>query len=134
MVFADVVGSTALAEDLDPEDGRANTWQVERSLSLLAAYGRVPAGVPRLDAAITYAERRGLRPLPAQLLRLRSRATGSVDEARRAHQLLRACAMRADAALAAVEMASLGDASELVEARAELERVDDVRGPAAIGA
>ncbi len=111
-----------------------DTWQVERSLSLMNAYGRVPVAAASLDPLVEYARAGGLRPLEAQLLRLRARAASSVDDARRAHALLSECGMVADAALAAVEMASLGDAARLAAARADLERIGDRRGLAAIEA
>ncbi len=116
------------------ESAGIDTWQVERSLSLLAAYGRVPVPAARLDALIAYAEPRRLRPLLAQLLRLRSRARSSADDARRAHEILVECGKRADAALAGVELAALGDRSLLAAARAELERLGDRRGLAAVEA
>lgn len=108
-----------------------DTWQVERSLSLLNAHGRVPVGADALDPLVASAAARGLVPLEAQLLRLRARALGSLADVRRAHTLLAACGMRGDAALAAVEMAALGDGTMLAEARATLERLGDRRGLAA---
>ena len=113
------------------ETAGIDLWQTERSLSLLAAYGRVPVGAPRLDALVAWAEPRGLRPLLAQVLRLRARLQGSTLDARRAHALLVECGMRADAALAAVELAAVGDRSQLRAAREELERLGDRRGIAA---
>src|SRR5205809_954590 len=74
--------SLALVADdptmLDPALDKVETagidlWQTERSLSLLAAYGRVPVGAARLDALVAWAEPRGLRPLLAPALRLRAR-------------------------------------------------------------
>jgi hypothetical protein len=105
-----------------------DTWKVERSLSLLAAYGRVPSGPERLDGLVADAEGRGLRPLLAQLLRLRAVHRRAAADARRAFGILRECGMPADAALAGVEMAALGDRSELAAAREELERIGDQRG------
>ena len=116
------------------ETAGIDLWQVERSLSLLAAYRRVPVGVDRLSALIAWCETRQLRPLIAQLLRLRAMTTRSSADAKRAHELLMACAMRADAALAGVEMAEYGDRSALPESRAELERLGDRRGLAAVEA
>ena len=107
------------------ETAGIDLWQTERSLSLLAAYGRVPVGAARLDALVAWAEPRGLRPLLAQVLRLRARLNRSVEDARRAHALLVECGMRADAALAAVELASLGDRSHLAAAREILEGLGD---------
>jgi class 3 adenylate cyclase len=105
-----------------------DTWKFERSLSLLAAYGRVPSGPARLDGLVADAEGRGLRPLLAQLLRLRALHRRAPADAKRAFGILRECGMPADAALAGVEMAALGDRSELAAARAELERIGDERG------
>jgi class 3 adenylate cyclase len=105
-----------------------DTWHVERTLSLFAAYGRVPSHAERLDELIADADRRGVRPLLAQLLRLRARRSSVAADARRAHELLAACGMEADAALAGVEMAALGDPVALDPARAVLERIGDVRG------
>jgi hypothetical protein len=107
------------------ETAGIDLWQAERSLSLLAAYGRVPVGVERLDAIIAWAEPRGLRPLVAQTLRLRARASGTAAHARRAREILLACGMRGDAALAALELAALGDRSHLSEAREVLEGMGD---------
>ena len=115
-------------------DAGIDTWQVERSLSLAAAYGRVPSEPERLDALVTDAATRGLRPLEAQLRRLRARSRRDPADARSAHSLLRDCGMTADASLAAVELAALGDRSLLAEARAELERLGDQRGLAAVKA
>ena len=115
-------------------DAGIDTWQVERSLSLAAAYGHVPAEPERLDTLVTDAASRGLRPLEAQLRRLRARAKGDVADARRAHELLVECGMRADAALAGIEAAALGDRAFLARARAELERLGDLRGLAAADA
>jgi class 3 adenylate cyclase len=116
------------------ETAGIDLWQAERSLSLLAAYGRVPVGAPRLDALVAWAEPRGLRPLLAQVLRLRARLNRSTADARRAHALLVECGMVADAALAGVELAALGDRSQLAAAREELERLGDRRGLAAVEA
>src|SRR5207245_3054841 len=81
------------------ETAGIDLWQTERALSLLAASGRVPVGVDRLDAIIAWAEPRGLRPLVAQTLRLRARASATAADARRAREILLACGMRGDAAL-----------------------------------
>ena len=116
------------------ETAGIDLWQTERSLSLLAAYGRVPVGAPRLDALVAWAEPRGLRPLLAQVLRLRARLNQSVEDARRARSLLVECGMRADAALAAVELASLGDRSHLAAAREVLETLGDRVGLATVDA
>lgn len=109
-----------------------DTWMVERSLSVLNAYGRAPGR--SLDEPVRYAESHGLLPLLAQLLRLRARATRSAEDARRARAILAECGMSADAALAAVELAALGDRSSLASAREELARVGDARGLAAADA
>ncbi len=109
-----------------------DTWMVERSLSVLNAYGRAPAR--SVDELVRYAESHGLRPLLAQLLRLRARAARSAEDARRAGAILAECGMRADAALAAVELAVLGDRSALAAARDELTRIGDARGLAAADA
>lgn len=103
-----------------------DAWIVERSLSLLNAYGRAPSGP--VDAFITDAERRGLLPTLAQLLRLRARSSRVAADARRAHEILTTCGMRGDAALAGVETALLGDRSLLAASRVELERLGDRRG------
>jgi len=105
-----------------------DTWQVERSVSLLAAY-RVAIAPERLDRLVADAETRGLRPLVAQLLRLRGRARSDAGDLRRAHALLTQMSMHADAALAAVELATLTrDAGLLDHAEAELSAIGDQRG------
>lgn len=109
-----------------------DTWQVERSVSLMAAY-RVNVAPERLDPLVADAEARGLRPLLAQLLRLRGRARSRADDVRRAHALLVESGMRADAALAALELATLTRDGVLLEsAEKDLRALGDRRGLALV--
>jgi hypothetical protein len=109
-----------------------DTWQVERSVSLLGAY-RVAVDASRLDPLVADAEARGLRPLLAQLLRLRGRSRSDAGDLRRARELLVQLGMRADAALATLELGTLTrDPALLDAAESDLVSLGDHRGLAQV--
>jgi hypothetical protein len=102
----------------------------ERALALLAAHSRAPGSVERLTELIRYAEERRLVPITAQLLRLRSAASGgNIEDLTRAHTMLHAIGMKPDAALVTSELAALtGDRHALDEAKRDLAHIGDQVG------
>jgi tetratricopeptide (TPR) repeat protein len=102
----------------------------ERALALLAAHSRAPGSVERLTELIRYAEERRLVPITAQLLRLRSAASGgNIEDLTRAHTMLHAVGMKPDAALVTSELVALtGDRHALDEAKRDLAHIGDQVG------
>ncbi|HYM50974.1 MAG TPA: adenylate/guanylate cyclase domain-containing protein [Candidatus Limnocylindrales bacterium] len=103
---------------------------IERGLSFMAAARFCPASTEDLDARLASAARRELKPVMAQLYRLRSLARGGdVDDLREARTLLRSMGMVPDAALTELELGALtGDRDLIAHARQDLARLGDQVG------